>query len=114
MRGRPQAEAGHALSIYIIEICGLHIPVWPDGYIIIQSLVIYNNANLPSRIKMTKLEQILNKPSTKIAQRLLKFWKSGEISPILVTLAPSILHPWVRIPSTLSMLRFNTFVKRLG
>ena len=32
------------------------LPVWPDGYIIIiQSLTIYNNDNLPSSIKMTKL-----------------------------------------------------------
>ena len=34
-------------------------PVWPDGYMIMQSLAIYINYNLPSSIKMTKLEQSL-------------------------------------------------------
>ena len=35
--------------------------VWPDGYITIQSLAIYNNDNLPFGIKMPKLEQMFGK-----------------------------------------------------
>ena len=35
--------------------------VWPDGYIIIQYLSIYNSNNLPSSIKMPKLTQKFNK-----------------------------------------------------
>ena len=69
--------------------------MWPDDciiIIIIQSLAIYNTDNLAG-YKMdkvsTKVWQILNKPTTKNAQELIKFCQSGEISPSLVTLVQS-------------------------
>jgi len=66
--------------------------MWPDDciiIIIIQSLAIYNNDNLAGYKKdkvSTKVWQILNKPTTKIAQRHEIFCQSGEFSPNLVTL----------------------------
>ena len=53
--------------------------MWPDGYIIIQSLAIYTNDNLPNTIKMPKWVQKF--AIQKIAQSLPKwrnFAKSGH------------------------------------
>ena len=59
--------------------------VWPDVYIILQSLAVYNIENLPlkDRIKIVKV-------GTKVCQnfsKLVKICQSGEIWPNLVTLA---------------------------
>ena len=68
----------------------LAIAVWPDDYIIFQSLALYIIENLPSRLKIAKVGtkftkyQINSVP--KNSQGLLKCCKSGEISPNLVTL----------------------------
>ena len=60
-------------------------PVWPDVYIILQSLAVYNIENLPlkDRIKIVKV-------GTKVCQnfsKLVKICQSGEIWPNLDTLA---------------------------
>ena len=66
------------------KVRSVAIAVWPDGYIIIQSLAIYNNDNLPTCIiEDTKVWLIL-KTIRKFA-RLLKFYQSDKISSNLVT-----------------------------
>ena len=40
-----------------LEAPSLNQPVWPDGYVTIQPLAIYNNEKLPSSIKMPKMAQ---------------------------------------------------------
>ena len=48
--------------------------VWPDGFVIFQSLAIYNNDNMRSSIKIakvgTKFCQILNKPYQNLTKDL--------------------------------------------
>ena len=54
--------------------------MWPDGYIIIiiQSLAIYNNDNLPSSIKMTKLVQKFDKYQINYPQKLPKDFQNFD------------------------------------
>ena len=71
-----EALGRDAISLFL----SLKLPISVTyGYITIQSLAIYNNANLPSSIKMPKLVQKfakykINHPN--FAQRLLKFCRN--------------------------------------
>ena len=68
--------------------------VWPDGQIICSKFChLQQCENLPNSIKIakevSKFCEILNKPS-KLAKGFFKFYQSGNISPNLVTLSPTV------------------------
>ena len=72
---------------------------WPYCYIIIQSLAIYSNYNLPSRIKMPKWVQKfakykINHP--RYCPKTFKLCQSGEILPNLVTQVKILKSPFIQ------------------